>query len=175
MKWRIDMSDIHKEIEENIKKQKQLESAPSSDEKVQRPKAGFLKKAATFTESMVSRGIKNNKAEPLTIELRQLSCHGDSDKKLPPCADRKDSVKFPGSHFCGACGCGDKELTQLSPRKLDNGQDAYYKLEYPKVHCPLMMPGFTNYVPTTPGVSENPRKKFIEFSKGIEYIRDNSK
>jgi hypothetical protein len=165
MKWRIKMSDIEKEIQENEKR---------SDETYKKPQAGFLKKAATFTQSMASKGINNKKAPPATIHLRQLSCHGDNGNKLPPCSERMDSVKFPGSHFCGACGCGDKELTQLSTRKLDNGENAYYKLEFPKVHCPLMMPGFTNYVPTTPGVSENPHKKYIEFVNGIEYIRENS-
>jgi hypothetical protein len=166
MKWRIKMSDIEKEIQENEKR---------SDETYKKPQAGFLKKAATFTQSVVSKGLNNNKAEPAVIHLRQLSCHGDEGKKLPPCSERKDSVKFPGSFFCGACGCGDKEMTQLATRKLDNGENAYYKLEYPKVHCPLMMPGFTNYIPTTSGISENPRKKFIEFTNGIEYIRENSK
>jgi len=146
-----------------------------SDETVEIKETGLLKKAATFVQSMASKGINNRKAEPAVIHLRQLSCHGDSVNKFPACSERKDSVKFPGSHFCGACGCGDKELTQLSTRKLDNDTDAYYKLEFPKVHCPLMMPGFTNYVPTTPGVSENARKKYIEFTNGIEYIRENSK
>jgi len=147
----------------------------TSDEKVEVKKAGFLKKAATFTQSVASRGLNNRKAEGATIHLRQLSCHGDPSKKLTPCSERKDSEKFPGSYYCGACGCGDKELTQLVTRKLDNGENSYYKLEFPKVHCPLMMPGFTNYVPTTPGVSENPRKKYIEFTNDIEYIRENSK
>lgn len=146
-----------------------------SDEKIEIKEAGLIKKAATFAESMVSKGINNKKAEPATIHLRQLSCHGDSNNKFPACSERRDSVKFPGSYYCNACGCGDKELTQLSTRKLDNGENAYYKLEFPKVHCPLMMPGFTNYVPTTPGVSENGRKKYIEFTNGIEYIRENSK
>lgn len=162
MRWRINMS------EENNNSQQ-------SDEKIKVKEAGLIKKAATFAQSMASKGLNNNKADAAVIHLRQLSCHGDPNNKFPPCSERKDSIKFPGSHFCGACGCGDKELTQLSTRKLDNGMDAYYKLEFPKVHCPLMMPGFTNYVPTTPGVSENARKKYIEFTNGIEYIRENSK
>ena len=146
-----------------------------SDEKITRKEAGFLKKAATFTQSVTSRGLNNRKAEPATIHLRQLSCHGDDSKKFPPCSERKNSEKFPGSFYCGACGCGDKELTQLSSRKLDNDENSYFKLEFPKVHCPLMMPGFTNYVPTQAGVSENARKKYIEFTNDIEYIRENSK
>jgi hypothetical protein len=161
------MSDIEKEIQENLNKQR--------DEKIEIKESNILEKAATFAQSIASKGFSAKKAEPLTIELRQLSCHGDPSKKLPPCSERKNSAKFPGSFFCGACGCGDKEMTQLASRKLDNGEDAYYKLEYPKVHCPLMMPGFTNYVHTTPGLTENNRKKFIEFTYGIEYIREHSK
>ena len=145
-----------------------------SDEKIEQEKPGFLEKAKTFTESMISKGLNENKAESGTKTLRSLSCHGDENKKLPPCSERMNSEKFPGSHYCGACGCGDKEMTQLSPRKLENGEDAYIKLDFPRVHCPLKMPGFTNYLPSEKGVSENPRKVFIELTYGREVVKANS-
>jgi len=146
-----------------------------SDENIEMPKPGFLKKAATFVESVASRGLSNTKAMKPEKELRSLSCHGDVNKKLPPCSERKDSATFPGSFFCGACGCGDKEMTQLASRTLPDGKESYSKLDYPKVHCPLKMPGFTNYEPSQSGVSENPRKKFVELTFGLEYTTSNSK
>lgn len=146
-----------------------------SDEKIESNKPGFLQKAATFAESIVSRGISNNKAEKPEKQLRIFSCHGDTDLKLPPCSERQNSEKFPGSFYCGGCGCGDKETTQLINRKLESGQDSYSKLDFPRVHCPLRMPGFTNYIASNPGVSENPRKQFIELTFGLDYVKENSK
>ena len=42
--------------------------------------------------------------------------------------------------------------------------DNYSKLDYPKVACPLNMPGFSNYVVSTPDEEEEPvtRKYYIE-------------
>ena len=146
-----------------------------SDEKISQPMPGFLQKAKTFAESVVSKGITGNKANVLEKELRILSCHGSEAKKLPPCSERMNSANFAGSHFCGACGCGDKEMTQLDNRTLESGEESYSKLDYPKVHCPLKMPGFTNYVPTSQGVSDNPRKRFVELTFGVTYVKENSK
>jgi hypothetical protein len=146
-----------------------------SDEKIEQQKPGFLKKAATFAESVISKGLNNNKSDVPEKQLRTFSCHGDTNTKLPPCSERMNSEKFPGSFYCGACGCGDKEMTLLNNRKLENGQDSYSKLDFPKVHCPLAMPGFTNYKPSESGVSENPRKIFIELTFGRDYVTENSK
>lgn len=151
------------------------EENKQSDETVKQEKAGFLKKAATFAESIASRGLTNKKSDKPEKELRSLSCHGDPDRKLPPCSERMNSEKFPGSFYCGACGCGDKEMTQLVSRKLESGEDSYCKLDFPRVHCPLTMPGFTNYKPSEAGVSDNPRKKFIELTFSVDYVKQNSK
>ena len=42
--------------------------------------------------------------------------------------------------------------------------EEYSKLDYPKVACPLQMPGFSNYVVSTPDEAEEPvtRKYYIE-------------
>ena len=42
--------------------------------------------------------------------------------------------------------------------------EKYSKLDYPKVACPLHMPGFTNYAASQPDESETPitRKYYIE-------------
>ena len=42
--------------------------------------------------------------------------------------------------------------------------DNYSKLDFPKLACPLNMPGFTNYKPSEPDESEMPitRKYYIE-------------
>jgi hypothetical protein len=151
------------------------EPQKQSDESIPVEKPGFLKKAATFAESIASRGLSNKKAEKPEKQLRSFSCHGDPSTKLPPCSERMDSKLFIGSFYCGACGCGDKETTQLINRKLESGQDSYCKLDFPRVHCPLTMPGFTNYKSSEPGISENPRKQFIELTFGLDYVKENSK
>lgn len=146
-----------------------------SDEKVEQKKNNLLDKAVSFGKAVASRGITNKKASDKAIELRRLSCHGNPDIKLPPCSERKDSVKFPRSFYCGACGCGDKAHTQLINMKDDKGVEKYCKLDYPMVTCPLKMPGFSNYKETEEGVSENPRKMFIEMTIGVSEIKQNLK
>jgi len=146
-----------------------------SDEKIEQKKNNLLDKAVSFGKAVASRGVSNKKASEETIKLRRMSCHGDDNIKLPPCSERKDSVKYPGSYYCGACGCGDKAHTQLINVKDAEGNEKYSKLDYPKVTCPLKMPGFTNYQQTEEGVSENPRKMFIEMTIGTNHIKDLSR
>ena len=136
---------------------------------------GFLGKAKSFTDAMVSRGLNDKKANPETISLRVLSCHGDPDKNLPPCPKRMNSAKFANSHYCGACGCGDKQLTQLTPFENGGKMVEYTKLHYPKVTCPLEMPGFTNYKSNAESAkTANDRKQFIEFNESVDYIKSKS-
>jgi len=146
-----------------------------SDEKIDPKKASLVNKAISFGRSMASKGITARKAESKSIELRKMSCHGDSSKGLPPCSERKESQKYPGSFYCGKCGCGDKAHTQLINVKNEDGTEKYSKLDYPKVTCPLSMPGFSNYTQSEKGVSENPRKLFIEMTIGVSEIKENSK
>ena len=70
-----------------------------------------------------------------------------------------DSDVQEGKNYCGACGCGDKSRTWLIQEA-----DEYSKLDYPKVACPLQMPGFSNYIVSTPDEAEQPvtRKYYIE-------------
>ena len=151
---------------------KQKQQTKSSDEKFVE-KESILQKAKSFGQSMVSRGVSNKKANEETKALRNLSCHGSEELGLPPCADRKNSVKFENSFYCGACGCGDKKMTQLVTLVID-GKEQYSKLDFPKVNCPLKMPGFTNYHVSEEGVSENSRKKTIEDRYSIDYIKEHS-
>ena len=138
-------------------------------------KQGLMGKAKSFAEAMVSRGLNDNRAAPETVSLRVLSCHGDPDKGLPPCPKRMDSVKFPGSYYCGACGCGDKQLTQLTKFETGGKIVDYTKLDYPKVTCPLEMPGFTNYKSNQENAkTANDRKQFIEFNNSVDYIKSKS-
>ena len=146
-----------------------------SDEKIDQKKQNLINKAISFSKSIASKGLTNKKAESSTLQLRKLSCHGDSSKNFPPCSERKNSENFPSSFYCGACGCGDKSHTQLINLKNPDGTEKYSKLDYPKVICPLKMPGFTNYVESQTGVSENPRKLFIEMTIGLAEIKQNSK
>lgn len=160
-------SDYKKILLENARKN----AALGKDEKIDTKDPSIIEKAASLARAVVSRGINNNKASEETIRLRTISCHGDSN--LAPCSERRNSDKFPGSFYCGACGCGDKKMTQLINIGM-NGKNEYSKLDYPKVSCPFKMPGFTDYIPSQDGVSENNRKKDIECRFGIEYITQHS-
>jgi hypothetical protein len=160
-----------KALHENISKQNtHQKNSNKSDEKYIQ-KSNIFAKAKSFGQSMVSRGLNNKKCKPETKELRHLSCHGDAT--LSPCSERKESSLFPGSFYCGACGCGDKKGTQLVNITVQ-GTENYSKLDYPVVSCPLKMPGFKTYVSSETGVSENNRKKEIENRFTIEYIKSNS-
>jgi len=142
------------------------------DEKIKIKPSNILEKAKSFATSMVSRGVSDKKCEEDTKLLRILSCHGDGES-IAPCSERKNSTRYSESFYCGACGCGDKKSTQLVNITI-NGKSEYSKLDYPKVSCPLKMPGFTDYTPTEQGVSDNYRKKDIETRYGIEYIKQHS-
>ena len=134
----------------------------------------ILQKAASLASSVASRGVTNKKCSDETKELRMLSCHGN--ETIKPCSSRKPSEKYPGSFFCGACGCGDKQGTQLADLTINNKPN-YGKLDYPKVWCPLNMPGFQPYKPSDeePEDMRNSRKIAIENLKGMEYIKEHSK
>jgi len=114
----------------------------------------------SFAQAIASRGFTNNKINKPTKQLRVLSCFGNSDKggPLPPCEYLRNS-STPGKHFCGGCGCGDKPHTWLTAEG-----DEYSKLDYPKLNCPLNMPGFANYEQSKPEEATPPitRRYYIE-------------
>ena len=114
--------------------------------------------AKNYAGSLMSRGLNNKKADKKTKQLRVLSCLGD-DGELIPCEYLRDSKEKPGEKYCGGCGCGDRKATWLSAVSEDYG-----KLDYPKVVCPLNMPGFANYEQSEPDESEEPitRRYYIE-------------
>ena len=159
--------DYKKILLENAKKNAGI----GKDEKIDTKDPSLLEKAATLAKAVVSRGLNNNKASNEAIILRRLSCHGD--ETLSPCSERRNSIKFPGSYYCGACGCGDKKMTQLVNLSI-NGKKEYCKLDYPTVSCPFKMPGFSDYVASEDGVSDNNRKKEIETRFEIGYIKHHS-
>ena len=114
--------------------------------------------AKNFATAVVSRGITNKKVDTITKQLRVLSCLGDGDE-LIPCEYLRESESDPTKHFCGGCGCGDRKGTWL----VQSGDD-YSKLDYPKVVCPLNMPGFINYEHSEPDEANEPvtRRYYIE-------------
>jgi hypothetical protein len=95
----------------------------------------------SFATAIASRGLADNKVQKPIKQLRVLSCFGNQAQGgvLPPCEYLKES-STPGKFYCGGCGCGDREGTWL----IAEG-DTYSKLDYPKLTCPLAMPGFSNY------------------------------
>lgn len=125
---------------------------------------GFLKKSIgmvqSYASSLASKGFSSKRIAKPSKQLRVVSCFGNEHfgGELPACQHLTQS-KTPGKHFCGGCGCGDREQTWL----MAEG-DNYSKLDFPKLACPLNMPGFTNYKPSEPDESEMPitRKYYIE-------------
>ena len=114
--------------------------------------------AKNFAKAVVSRGITNKKVDTTTKQLRVLSCLGDGGE-LIPCEYLKESGEDSTKKYCGGCGCGDRKGTWL----VQSGDD-YSKLDYPKVVCPLNMPGFINYENSEPDEAEEPvtRRYYIE-------------
>ena len=94
----------------------------------------------SFASALASRNVNNKKINKPIKQLRVLSCFGNqqSGGVLPPCEHLMDSDVQEGKNYCGACGCGDKSRTWLIQEA-----DEYSKLDYPKVGCPLQMPGFS--------------------------------
>ena len=116
--------------------------------------------ARSYAQALMSRGISNKKTEPYTKRLRVISCFGNQHMggNLPPCEHLQKS-KTEGKYYCGGCGCGDRAATWL----LSN-DTSYSKLDYPKLECPLNMPGFSNYMVSDPeeGIRPITRRFFIE-------------
>ena len=123
-----------------------------------------VKKALSMIQSyataVASRGLKDKRVDKTVKQLRVLSCFGNKDTggQLPPCEYLKKS-ETEGRFFCGGCGCGDKKLTWLN-----SFDEEYSKLDYPKLGCPLQMPGFSNYKESLPEESISPvtRRAYIE-------------
>jgi hypothetical protein len=114
----------------------------------------------SFASALASRNINNKKINKPIKQLRVLSCFGNENSGgiIPPCEHLQES-ETEGKNICGACGCGDRKNTWLISES-----DEYSKLDYPKVGCPLQMPGFSNYLVSTPDEADEPvtRKYYIE-------------
>jgi hypothetical protein len=122
----------NKENEEKIKFRTQ-------DIKQENTIANKMTMMQNFASAIVSRGVSNNKVSLPVKQLRVASCFGNMKQggELPPCEHLKPS-STAGQFFCGGCGCGDRKGTWL----IAEG-DEYSKLDYPKLACPLQMPGFS--------------------------------
>ena len=127
------------------------------------PQGGLKQKLTmmqSFAMAITSRGLNNEKVTKPIKQLRVLSCYGNQAQGgvLPKCEHLKESTT-PGQFFCGGCGCGDRKGTWL----VSQG-DEYSKLDYPKLNCPLQMPGFSNYERSKADESVSPitRRYYIE-------------
>lgn len=129
------------------------------------PQQSAIKQKLTMIQSFAmaikSRGLNNEKVTKPIKQLRVLSCFGNKAQGgvLPPCEHLKNSTATVGKYFCGGCGCGDRKGTWL----VADG-DEYSKLDYPKLNCPLSMPGFSNYEKSKEdeGVAPVTRRFYIE-------------
>lgn len=114
----------------------------------------------SFASAIASRGFNNEKVTIPMKQLRVASCFGNQNQGglLPPCEHLKQSTT-EGKFYCGGCGCGDRKGTWL----VAEG-DEYSKLDYPRLNCPLQMPGFSNYERSKPDEANAPitRRYYIE-------------
>lgn len=147
----------------NKDNQKQPENQPQFRKQEIQEQSLIKKKMSmlqSFATAVASRGLQDNKVNIPLKQLRVVSCFGTEKYGgvLPQCEHLKESIT-PGKHYCGGCGCGDKEGTWL----MAEG-DKYSKLDYPKLNCPLAMPGFSNYQHSKDdeGVEPVTRRWFIE-------------
>jgi len=152
-------SDIQRRLDAEKKKNKKKEDvnfAPAKEikKKTLKDRIGMV---GSFAAAMASRGLANNKIDRKTKQLRVLSCQGSGE--LPPCEYLRESKVNSERSYCGGCGCGDRKQTWLVAEN-----DEYGKLDYPKVSCPLNMPGFSNYEPSSSDEANNPitRRYYIE-------------
>lgn len=97
--------------------------------------AGHFQKGTLkdFLKSMWSR-LFDRPIDPEMLALRRKSCF---NQPCPSLSIARDGVR----HYCGACGCGEKEIAMLDDPM---GEGRYTKLEYPKLMCPRRRPGFSN-------------------------------
>ena len=144
----------------NCNKNKNNEKFRTEEIKQENAVQNKISMVQNFASAIASRGIKNNKVSLPVKQLRVMSCFGNMKQggELPPCEHLKSSVT-PGKFYCGGCGCGDRKGTWL----ISNG-DEYSKLDYPKLSCPLQMPGFSNYRKSedSEGVEPITRRYYIE-------------
>jgi len=141
--------DIKKRIENQKEKkkvnEKKVKFAPAKDvtKKSLKDRIGMV---GSFAAAMASRGLSNNKIDKKTKQLRVLSCIGKGE--LPPCEYLRTS----------------KVDSERKATWLVSDANEYGKLDYPKVSCPLNMPGFSNYEPSSPDEAKSPitRRHYIE-------------
>lgn len=114
----------------------------------------MFSKMVMFAASLASRGLSSKKIDEKTKQLRVLSCFGhDSISSCPYLKKSKNNV----NHYCDKCGCGDHKHTWLIKDSVN-----YSKLDYPRLNCPVQMPGFSNYDPNFYNDDIRERKKQIE-------------
>jgi len=129
----------------------------------------LLNKVKSAVEAYASRGITQDKrCDEETKKVRSISCHGDSERGIAPCEFRRDSKVEEGRFYCGECGCGDRAATWLNAKQPED----YTKLDFPKVVCPLNMPGFSNYTPASEETVERRMKYNFTRKEQIERLVD---
>lgn len=95
--------------------------------------------AHSFMKAMRSRGFSGTRVELTIHNRRHISCTGkdlDGNQLSAPCPALR-ATPDGRHHFCGECGCKDKEIAWID-------RDEYPKLSYPDLECPRGNPGFSN-------------------------------
>lgn len=125
----------------------------------------LIDKMKSVVEAYASRGVTQDKrCDADTKRIRSVSCHGDESLGIAPCPFRRNSNAEAGRFYCGECGCGDRQATWLNAKSPED----YTKLDFPKVVCPLQMPGFSNYTPSAEETVERRMKYDFTRKEQIE-------
>ena len=129
--------------------------------------ASIIDQAKSLVDAYMSRGITQDKrCDEETKKVRLASCHGSAADGIAPCQYRKNSSAEEGRFYCGECGCGDRKATWLNAKTPED----YTKLDFPRVVCPLNMPGFTNYTPSDQETVERSMKYDFTRKRQIEKL-----
>lgn len=98
---------------------------------------GTWEKAQAFAKAIASRGILQDRhADDLIVAQRTVSCTGVTPRGEvlgEPCPSLQQTEK---GLFCNDCGCGDKEIAELTGSKWT----------FPYLECPRRRPGFSNAI-----------------------------
>ena len=99
-----------------------------------------------FARAMMSRGLKDQRADPSVVRDRHVSCFGREPFSLvqlePPCPAIVRSKE--GTHHCSECKCPIEAATALDVKE---DPTHYSKLHYPWLACPRKKKGFSNHEP----------------------------
>lgn len=130
-------------IAEATRYAKQEEASNDEEERIVTQHLSVIQSAGSFIQAITGGTLSTyDQTENSYIQNRWQHCSGQNSSGVEvqdPCPYFKDSEKYPGAHYCQACGCGDRRIALL-----DAGRTP--KLTRLKVRCPRKLTYFWDEV-----------------------------